>query len=81
MVLQLAGTARARASLVNMLSVLCAPGSFSKRAQLFDNKIALVSSYNFDVYSASKNWEAGLVTINPKVVSEIIQSINQLIEN
>ena len=52
--------------------------NFHAKLQLFDNKIAIVSSYNFDIYSASKNWEAGLVTINPKVVAEIRESIIQL---
>ena len=51
---------------------------FHAKLQLFDNKIAIVSSYNFDKYSASKNWEAGLVTISPKVIAEIRESINQL---
>ncbi len=48
---------------------------------VIDRALAIVSSMNFIPSSSSgQSWEAGLVTIDPSVLEEIIDSVLELIE-
>ena len=46
-----------------------------------DRALAIVSSMNFIVQSSGgQSWEAGLVTIDPSVVEDVVNSILNLLE-
>ncbi len=51
------------------------------KTMVFDNRLAVVGSANFDYLSISMNWELGVVVDDPEVVRQLIQQYEKDLES